>query len=316
MKIVDFTIEHVEEAMNIAIQNYNAERYYVPALPPVDKFPNMTSLAENGLGVTAFEGDEMLGFLCFYAPWDNMFTTNSRGTFSPIHAHGTAVQNREMIYKRMYQAAAEKLVSQGAASHAIALYAHDQEAQRAFYTYGFGLRCMDAIRLMERIEAIACPDVTYSQLGKENIEAISPLRRSLSAHLGQSPCFMVNSEDETERWLERAKNRDSIVFVAIKDEQIIAFIEIIDIGENFATKCAIMKNICGAFCSSELRGKGIMPNLLNHAMRTLEAEGFTRLGVDFESFNPTAYGFWLKHFDAYTYSVVRRIDEHAITKWQ
>jgi GNAT superfamily N-acetyltransferase len=311
MKIVDFTIEHVEQAMNIAIQNYNAERHYVPALLPVDKYPNMTPLAENGLGVTAFEGDRMLGFLCFYSPWDNMFATNVRGTFSPIHAHGTTVQNRERIYKRMYQAAAKKLVSRGAASHVIALYAHDQEAQQAFYTYGFGLRCMDAIRPMERIEIIACPDVTYIQLGKENIDAISPLRRSLVAHLGQSPCFVVSSEEETERWLERAKNRDSIVFVAIKKEQIIAFIEITDNGENFATKCAGMKNICGAFCFPELRGKGIMPNLLNHAIHTLKAEGFTCLGVDFESFNPTAYEFWLKHFDAYTHSVVRRVDDHA-----
>jgi hypothetical protein len=39
---------------------------------------------------------------------------------------------------------------------------------------------------------------------------------------------------------------------------------------------------------------------------------YTRLGVDFESLNPTAYGFWLKYFDAYTHSVVRRIDEKAV----
>lgn len=43
------------------------------------------------------------------------------------------------------------------------------------------------------------------------------------------------------------------------------------------------------------------------------AKGYTRLGVDFESLNPTAYGFWLKYFDAYTHSVVRRIDEKAVT---
>jgi hypothetical protein len=40
----------------------------------------------------------------------------------------------------------------------------------------------------------------------------------------------------------------------------------------------------------------------------LKAENYLRLGVDFESFNPTAWGFWLKHFQAYTYSDVRRID--------
>ena len=44
----------------------------------------------------------------------------------------------------------------------------------------------------------------------------------------------------------------------------------------------------------------------------LKTDGYTCLGVDFESINPNAYGFWLKHFDAYTYSVVRRIDEKAV----
>jgi GNAT superfamily N-acetyltransferase len=73
-----------------------------------------------------------------------------------------------------------------------------------------------------------------------------------------------------------------------------------------------MKNICGAYCLQEYRGKGIFQGLLNYAITTLKAEGFETLGVDFESFNPTASGFWLKYFTAYTSNVVRRIDECAL----
>ena len=40
------------------------------------------------------------------------------------------------------------------------------------------------------------------------------------------------------------------------------------------------------------------------------------LGVDFESLNPSGSGFRLKHFTAYTHSVVRRIDEYAVSKWE
>jgi len=36
---------------------------------------------------------------------------------------------------------------------------------------------------------------------------------------------------------------------------------------------------------------------------------YNLLGVDFESFNPTASNFWLKYFTEYTHSVVRRIDD-------
>jgi hypothetical protein len=47
-------------------------------------------------------------------------------------------------------------------------------------------------------------------------------------------------------------------------------------------------------------------------IQKLKTKRYTRLGVDFESINPTAYGFWLKYFDAYTYSVVRRVDEKIL----
>jgi hypothetical protein len=47
-------------------------------------------------------------------------------------------------------------------------------------------------------------------------------------------------------------------------------------------------------------------------MTTLSQEGYQLLGVDCESFNPTARGFWLKYFAEYTHSMVRRIDEKAV----
>ena len=45
---------------------------------------------------------------------------------------------------------------------------------------------------------------------------------------------------------------------------------------------------------------------------TLRKEGATLLGVDCETFNPTAIHFWKKYFTQYTTSVVRRIDEYAL----
>ena len=64
----------------------------------------------------------------------------------------------------------------------------------------------------------------------------------------------------------------------------------------------------------EHRGRGVYKNLLNYVINTLKTEGFTRLGVDFESINPSGSGFWLKFFHAYTNSVVRRIDERIMQR--
>ncbi|MDU6264160.1 MAG: GNAT family N-acetyltransferase [Anaerocolumna aminovalerica] len=310
MIITDFTQEHIEEALKIAKANYEEERRFVPILPTVDVLPDLEEFAENGLGVSAFEGNKMVGFLCCYKPWNNAFTTYARGTFSPIHAHGAINENREKIYKRMYQSAAEKWVKAGISSHSIGLYAHDPQGINAFFTYGFGLRCVDAIRPMEEIQEKPCSDFTYSQLKKADESEVTTLRRELSAHLAESPCFMKTTTQNFD--LTDANDQNSRIFIARHNNSIIAFWEVTDSGENFATSTPDMQNICGAYCLPEYRGSGVSQGLLNFMITTLRNDGYTRLGVDFESFNPTAYGFWLKHFTAYTQGVVRRIDEKAL----
>ncbi len=60
-------------------------------------------------------------------------------------ANAAISENRPKIYAAMYQAAGEKWVKAGAVSHAICLYAHDEELQQQFFRYGFGLRCIAII---------------------------------------------------------------------------------------------------------------------------------------------------------------------------
>ena len=117
---------------------------------------------------------------------------------------------------------------------------------------------------------------------------------------------------DVEKWLNRAEKRNSRLFIALKENKPIAYIEIRGNGETFVSEVSGMMNICGAFCLPEYRGRSIVQNLLNYAISILNMEGYDSLGVDFESFNPTASGFWLKYFTAYTNSVVRRIDECAL----
>ena len=310
--ILDFNVNHIEQAEKIALLNYNEERAIVSDLPAVDNIPDLTRFAENNLGIAAFDNGKMLGFLCCFKPWDNAFKSTARGTFSPIHAHGAVKENRGLIYKRLYEAAAEKWVKEKIIYHAIALYSHDSDAVDAFFTYGFGMRCIDAIRSMEVIDAKNCDGIIFRKLPQNEPEKIRSLRRMLLNHLGCSPCFLDSSEESFNAWIVNVEKRDTQIFAAFGNGEPIAYIEIAETGENFATKADDMLNICGAFCLSEFRGRGVYQNLLNDAISTLKVEGYTKLGVDFESFNPTAAHFWLKYFTPYTKSVVRRIDECAI----
>jgi GNAT superfamily N-acetyltransferase len=100
-------------------------------------------------------------------------------------------------------------------------------------------------------------------------------------------------------------------FAARVNGAYVAYIKTDHEGENFAAAVNGMINICGAYCRPEYRGTGVYHNLLSFLITTLRQEGCSLLGVDCESFNPTARGFWLKYFIEYTHSMARRIDDKA-----
>lgn len=312
MELIQFCQVHLADAQALALAHYEAERASVPCLPQITPPVVPARLYDHGMSIAAMEDGKLVGFLCCTPPRPNVFTTTATGVYTPLHAHGAVLQHRDTLYPRMYQAAAAQWAQAGCTSHSIALYAHDQVTQQAFYTYGFGMRCVDAVRPMEPIDCMTLSDYPVVELQPGQVAQVAPLRRLLAQHLGESPCFMKNTLEQTAQWLANAETRNSRIFTAQCQGLPVAFLELTDEGENFATDDPSMPNICGAFCLPEHRGKGIMPHLLNRAIVTLKAEGYTRLGVDFESFNPTALRFWSKFFTAYTHSVVRRIDESAL----
>lgn len=328
--IVDFTKEHVEKAKEIALMNYEEERSAIPILPKEVVIPDLTLFADNHLGVTAFAGSKMLGFLCAYQPWEDAFgTTNVRGTYSPMYAHGVLTNDairectgkqsldRDRIYSLLYQEAAKKWVKAGIRSHSITLYTHDKEAVNSLFYNGFGLRCIDAIRSLEDLimpttqSSDTSTMIQFGEVPREEWRLLLPLNNRLIKHLGESPSFMkYNLFDEKEFY--RRSPEDTRYFAAKAEDRYIAYIKTSKNGENFATEVSNMVNISGAYCEPSFRGTGVYHNLLCHLINTLNKEGYQLLGVDCESFNPTARGFWLKYFAEYTHSMVRRIDDKAV----
>jgi len=314
MKIVDFTSAHIEQAEQIAKQNYEEERRFVSALPPVDAIPDLAQYVENGLGVAAFEDDTMLGYLCAVGPFNNAFgSTEATGVFSPMGAHGATLDCRADIFARLYQAAGEKWVRAGASSHAICLYVHDREAQDQFFRYGFGIRCIDAIREMDEIATPLPCGYTFNTVTLDDAITVLPLDNLLDHSYSDSPFFMFRDGHSEEEWLAYWKKSNPTCFVAYCDGKAISFILAELDGETFVQETTGYQHITGLYCLPEHRGKGVSKKLLSLLIQHLKADGYTRLGVDYESFNPSGSGFWQKYFTAYTHSVVRRIDEHALT---
>ena len=312
MQIVDFTKEWLPEAYRLAEANYREAQQKLPLLPDTP-IPPLEYFAENGLGAAAVENGHLIGFLGCFEPWYPAFCTpNTVGIFSPLHAHAVQKENRIKIWQRLYQAAGEKWAKVGGASHAIALYSHDIDAQKALYQYGFGARCADFMRALTPISAAGLAQIRFAELPAADTKILHPLRSALVAHLGCSPTFMVHTPDALSAFLKRREAEPPRMFAAFDGENPIAYIELTDKGENFASCTPGAQNICGAYCLPEYRGQGIAAALLSHIVEVLKTEHAQLLGVDCETFNPTAMGFWSKHFTQYTVSVVRRIDENAV----
>jgi len=321
---------HIEYAAKVALAEYHEEYNAVPLLLKGDYYSNLckmiSELIDLNLGTVAIEDGKVIGFLTCYHPMNNHFGT-TLGTFSPIHAHGAVKENRRRIYSRLYQVAAEKWVGQGILSHAIVLYAHNNEAVESFFWNGFGLRCVDAIRGVEPIASNEYPSAIFCELSMDEIGQVVPLKNQLIKHLQNTPMFIpLFFQRDIQQVKEENERRGSRFFVIKINGETVAFIEIMASGENFACEDSKTMNICGAYMLPEYRNQdawasskqsfrpasGMFTKLLAFLINTLAAEGYARCGVDFESFNPTASGFWLKYFTPYTYSLVRRIDDRII----
>lgn len=303
MDILNFQLRHVAEATFLAQKLHDEARHQADL--PDAALPDLSFLA-NGLGVVCMENGRMQGYLGATGPWQNQFGTQASGVYSPLEANGVVGENPARIWQRMYQAAAAKWVAAGAGWHAITLHAHDAAARHALWQYGFGMRCVDAIRRAEPMGAAPVPGIICREM--QDASAVQALRMGLDRHLCQSPCFMTDGGTDLTGWLNKIARRQSRLFAALANDVPVAYVEVGGSGETYFSEHPTVANICGTFCTEEWREKGVSRLLLNQVLQTLQGEGLRYLGVDYETINPTAASFWTKYFTPYTLSLVRRVD--------
>ena len=314
LEITVFKKEYIEDAMSLAQSNYEAERRFSPALPESVASPSLSPFAENGLGTAAFEKGKLVGFLCAVPPFPNCFgSTDATGIFSPLGANGAIEENHAEIYARMIEKAAQAWKEAGASNHAICFYAHDTEAQKQSFLYGYGLRCMDAIQILEKKAEPTIPGYKFRELTFAEFATILPLEHMLDKHMAASPTFILRPSATEKELLQKAREQGARYFLAETETGApAAYMRAAEQdGETFLCYQPGYIHINGAFCLPAHRGSGAASGLLRFVTNRFYREGFSRLGVDFESINPTGHRFWRKYFQIYTHSVARRIDEHV-----
>ena len=317
MEFQTLSASHQQDVQHLVAYQYQSALAAFPHLPSVHVFPSPFLVNTMGFGVVARADDATKGYIVgnHYA---NFFgSTGARGIHVPLEGLGIADGETSKTVRLLYSDAAHQWVTAGILNHCLTIYAHQTEVKEAFFQLGFGLRLTDAYRSLVNHTDLPVPldgEVDFVE-HKSSVRRIHPLYLALVDHLQQSPMFMVRentlSEDE---FVEHDMKQRARYFVARKRQSgdILAYMKVTETGENFITRAPSMRSISGAYCLPEYRGTGLASKLLSFLCHQLEAEGFAQLGVDYETFNPCAWGFWNKFFQPYTYGLSRHIDDQAL----
>ena len=308
--------KYVEDAIKLAQDDYNREQKLVEALYEKDYREILTSslsdMFKSKYGAVAVENGKLLGYLGFWGGWDGHFG-NVKGSFSPLFANAFSGENRNKTCSLLFEKVSEEMTKEEICSFAICTYGHDTEIMTALTMNGFGIRCADAIRNVDKpLNIHINNDYSYEELHYSEAGCLLPLKNSLVTHLRKSPTYFYNEEFTAESFVSLCNRRKSRFFVAKDKSEVIGYIEIMKDGETFITEDSDIVNICGTYLKEDYRGKNILQSLLSFVLITIKNHGVKRLGVDCETINPTALRFWGKYFDNYTYSYVRRIDERIL----
>jgi ribosomal protein S18 acetylase RimI-like enzyme len=311
MQFVRLSEEHILEAVALSAAALERERRYVPALRPM---PNalesaVTDLMRHGHGVAALGDGRLTGYLAFFGPYAN-FWGSGVGCYAPLHGQAATGEHPRRLMSLLFQHAAELMTERGVNTFAITTYRHDHDTATALALNGFGIRNADAIRAVDPpLDVEPTPGITFGEIARQDAGELLPMKNGLVRHLRQSPAFVANDEFSTESFAALLNERETRFFVARDGQTLIGYMELAMMGESYLSAAPDMRNICGAYLRPAYRGRGIYQNLLQLVLRTLREEGITRVGVDFETMNPTALNFWTKEFEVYTHSYARRIDE-------
>lgn len=308
--------KYIEDAVRLAQSQYNMEQKHIEALYEKDYKEILTSSLESifksKYGAVAVERGKVLGYLSFWGCINEHFG-NVKGSFSPMFANAYDGDNRGKIASLLFQHASEEMIKEEILSYAICAYSHDTEIMTTLAMNGFGIRCSDAIRNVDKPLNIQInSNYSYEKIHYSQAGSLISLKNSLVRHLGKSPTYFPNEELSEKSFIKMCYEKQSRFFVAKDKSEIVGYFEINNDGETFITEEPDYLHICGAYLKENYRGKNILQSLLLFVLETLKADGIKRLGVDCETINPTALRFWRKYFESYTYSFVRRIDERIL----
>ena len=311
LRIVPFTDDHLDDAARMAAGRYASHRE--PSWPAryADRgvlLPRLEETLRTGLGVAAVRAGQLAGFLLAF-PHE---FRDIRTAYIPDFAHGTIPDDTWCIYRTMYAAFAPQWLAYGCFQHAISFFVGEKSAIDAWFSLGFGLFVVDALRGLESVGG-GSAEVEIRRATPDDLDLVESLEVDLRRHLAAAPIFIPliideGREDRT-RWLEdEAKS----LWLAFRDGEPVAHLclepsehPVLPVSDDSIVA------VTGAYTRPQARGAGIATALLDRGLTWARDAGYQQCSVDFESANIPGASFWQGRagFGPVCHSLLRRVDE-------
>jgi GNAT superfamily N-acetyltransferase len=315
ISVIPMKASHAEAAAAMFIERLGRQRRIVAALPAefLDA-PRVTEklrwLASTGNALAAVQGDRLVGYLgWFLVP--AFRGTSQKAAYGCEWGHATIDQDQATIYRLLYSGAAARWQEEGCGTHALTTLACDTALHQFLFWNGFGLAVVDAMALLGDAAPESPGPCTYRMATEKDIPAILSLDAQLAAHLSApSVCMPRRQPRDEARQRKFLAQEDNAVWLAEDGTKVVGLLRLEGRGEG---ACEIVRSpdtvgLSGAYVLEPYRGRGAAAGLLAAATRGYRAKGYTRCSVDWESYNPAATGFWLKHFAPVCYSLIRHVE--------
>jgi GNAT superfamily N-acetyltransferase len=283
-------------------------RNEIPILP--DELMDVDAVAarlSDMAGVAAMQDGELVGYLASWSPIEGFRGTRRRAAYVPEWAHGAAREARGRIYRALYRAASTAWVADGCDVHAITVLAGETATMDTWFWNGFGLAVVDGVRATTPLGAPPPEGFSVRMATLQDAPTLATLDTEHNRHYEEPPVFMApRTAYDVDAWssfLERPGNSAWLAQDETGPFGFLRFDREFDGADVIGSKGGVF--IDGAYVRPAHRGRGAATAILDAASHHYAEEGLTYSAVDFETFNPEAAAFWMRHFTPVCYSLMR-----------
>jgi GNAT superfamily N-acetyltransferase len=307
MKVLDFTRETVDEAVELFVHSFNTQREKLSLIPDrknlYDELSSAFSRVVTRPGVAAFDDGDLVGYMIDTGAVEDFM--GKRTAFSlDLYSHCSVESQKERIYQKMYQQLAEKWVKDGYHTHIFSLWAQDSALSFTFFRLGFG---MTHFELLRDLSLPAGGNAAVSVVTLDSMESLKDLYTEEPQYYREAPLFWLLERDE-----DVTDAQEGVIMAAFDGDELAAYFYVKkNDAETWLMTDGETGRIARAYAKKKYRNRGVGTALLRKTVEWARETELNRLYVEGESANIQGGNFWIKHFTPVVYTVRRCVDERV-----